>query len=370
MKIFRAAPAGLLILGAALTLTAAPHWDFQYRYLQADSSFSINDIVFPTAERGIVCGFTQDRHGKEKPVVLLTRDGGQHWNEAPVKETGLALFFLDDSNGWMVTEKGMWVTAESGQSWTKMAKAPSGMLRVWFLDRKHGFAAGLEKRVFETKDGGETWTLLPILSEVVSNPQFTTFGEITFSGNRGIISGWYIPPQRGGPAWMEPENARKRREQPNYTVMLETRDAGKTWVKSDASLFGQPTRMSFTAQGSALGLVEFKDEFDYPSEVYRILPSSGQSGRVYRTKDRAITDVKLFDGSNRAILAGYETTGKIYHSPVPGKLKILTSDDMENWEEMPVDYRAVAHRAMLAGPDATHVWVATDTGMILKLVVD
>jgi hypothetical protein len=37
---------------------------------------------------------------------------------------------------------------------------------------------------------------------------------------------------------------------------------------------------------------------------------------------------------------------------------------------MPVDYRAVAHSVLLTGPDENHVWAATDTGMILKLVTD
>ena len=35
---------------------------------------------------------------------------------------------------------------------------------------------------------------------------------------------------------------------------------------------------------------------------------------------------------------------------------------------MDVDYRAVAQRAVLAAWDAQHVWVATDTGMILGRV--
>jgi hypothetical protein len=45
----------------------------------------------------------------------------------------------------------------------------------------------------------------------------------------------------------------------------------------------------------------------------------------------------------------------------------LRSDDGESFEDMPVDYRAVARRVMVstAGPD--DVWAATDTGMILKL---
>ena len=33
-----------------------------------------------------------------------------------------------------------------------------------------------------------------------------------------------------------------------------------------------------------------------------------------------------------------------------------------------MDYRAVAHSVIIAGPDEQHLWIATDTGMILKLV--
>jgi hypothetical protein len=34
---------------------------------------------------------------------------------------------------------------------------------------------------------------------------------------------------------------------------------------------------------------------------------------------------------------------------------------------MPVDYRAVARRVILAAASPDDVWIATDTGMILKL---
>jgi hypothetical protein len=353
---------------SALARAAGPHWEIQYSYRQVDSTLSINDFLFTSEARGIVCGFTTDRHGKQSPLVLLTSDAGRHWTETPVKEAGLSMFFLDDSNGWMVTEKGVWQTTESGHGWTKLKSAPSGLLRIWFFDRKHGFAAGLEKRVFETTNGGETWTLLPIAKEAQGDPTFTTYGEIAFSGDRGLISGWNLPPRPGGPDWMEPERAAKRRQLPNLAILLETKDAGKTWEKSEASIFGQITRVSMTPQGTALGLGEFKDEFDYPSEVYRINLHKGSSESSYREKDRAITDVRAFAGSNRGIIAGYETEGTIYRSPIPGKLKVLTSDDLENWQEMTVDYRAVAHRAMIAGPDENHLWIATDTGMILKLV--
>jgi hypothetical protein len=166
---------------------------------------------------------------------------------------------------------------------------------------------------------------------------------------------------------MEPQNAARQRQVPNLSLLLETRDGGKTWMKSEASLFGQITRLSLTPQGSALGLIEFRDAFDYPSEVYRINLHTGGSARSFREKDRAITDVRLFAGTNTGVIAGYETSGTIYRSPIPGKVKVLISDDLENWREMAVDYRAVAHRVTIAGPDENHLWIATDTGMILKL---
>jgi hypothetical protein len=116
--------------------------------------------------------------------------------------------------------------------------------------------------------------------------------------------------------------------------------------------------------------MEFRDEFEYPSEVYRINMHGGASESAYKDKDVAITDVRLFNGSNRAYIAGYETAGRIHRSPIPGKLKVLTSTDREKWTEMPVDYRAVAHGAIIAGPDEAHVWIATDTGLILKLTTE
>jgi hypothetical protein len=54
-------------------------------------------------------------------------------------------------------------------------------------------------------------------------------------------------------------------------------------------------------------------------------------------------------------------------APIPGKIKILESSDFTTWTEMPVDYKAAARSVIIAGPDQDHVWVATDTGMILTI---
>jgi hypothetical protein len=147
--------------------------------------------------------------------------------------------------------------------------------------------------------------------------------------------------------------------------MLETKDGGAHWNVAETSMFGQITSVSLAPDGRGLGLVEFFERFDYPSEVYRIEWRTGRTTRVFRRKDRAVTDL-LLQPDGPAYLAAIEPPGTLLHSPIPGKLKILKSGNLDLWEEMPVDYRAIARRATLAaaGP---RMWVATDTGMILQL---
>jgi hypothetical protein len=352
----------------AMPAAAEEHWEIQYRYHQTDSTLTINDLTFPDERHGIGCGYTTDRKDKDHPLVLVTGDAGATWTEIPVKETCLSLFFLEDSRGWMVTDNGVWSTEEAGRTWIKSKSAPSNLLRVYFLDHNHGFAAGREKHVFETKDAGVTWTPVAAAASAPGDATYTTYGDIAFSGKNGIISGWNIPPTRGGPEWMDPKQAETQKQVPHVTILLQTVDAGATWTESHTSLFGQITRASLSVQNVALGLIEFKDDFTYPSEVYQIAMTGGKNSLAFRAKDRAITDVRVFSGSARGLLAGYETNGPIYRSPIPGKLRVLTSNDLQNWTEMPVDYRAVAHSALITGPDEKHLWIATDTGMILRLV--
>jgi hypothetical protein len=113
-------------------------------------------------------------------------------------------------------------------------------------------------------------------------------------------------------------------------------------------------------------LVEFHGAFDYASEVFQIDWTTGRSTRAFRRQDRAVTDVVL-PSKGPAYLAAIEPPGKMSRSPVPGRLHILRSEDLSDWQELEVDYRAQARRAVLASFDDTHLWVATDTGMILRL---
>ncbi|MEN6607834.1 MAG: hypothetical protein ABFD60_11360 [Bryobacteraceae bacterium] len=356
----------LFLLGGALQ---AQRWDLQYFLDKRKEALVINDLKFSSAERGVAVGVMTGSRGFEKPAMLVTRDGGRTWTNVKFKDVGLSLFFLNESVGWVVTQDGIWKTVEAGYSWHKQ-RSPRGVLRVHFRDEMHGWAVGMGKGVWETADGGRNWKRVDVTDKVKSSADYTSFTWITFTKEgRGLIAGASILPRRGEsflPDWMDPDIRTKRREWPGMTILLETLDGGRNWSAQTMSLFGQVTHVAFAGQGVGLGLIEFLRYFEWPSEVFRFNLRSGQSERAFRRMDRAVTDIAVTP-SGTAYLVAFEPSGKFFRAPIPGKLRILSSRDLENWHEMKVDYRAVARRAVLSVVDDEHIWVATDTGMILKL---
>jgi photosystem II stability/assembly factor-like uncharacterized protein len=389
--------AAALLTAVALTgqTKDGARWTLQYFYDQDGKDLHITDLAFPSAKRGIAVGAIVDREGRKPQFTsLVTSDGGEHWALAPLKEFPRSIFFLDESNGWMVTGESLWFTQESGRSWTrisdqvkpnkKLADAPRGglILRVWFLDAQHGYAVGLQKSVFETHDGGRTWKPLAEAAAPTSNPAYSVYSHIAFTDSKGgMIVGGYAPPRTAGksreerdeegdlPDWMHPERTLTRRQQPRLILELDTRDSGATWKSGTAPLLGTVASLHLSGE-NGLAVFDYADSFEWPAEVYRLDLKTGQSESVYKKKDRLVTDAAIFaDGGpdGRAFLAAVEPPGRLRSAPIPGKVRMLSSTNLKDWVEMPVDYRAVAQSLVLAGPDAEHLWAATDTGMILRL---
>jgi photosystem II stability/assembly factor-like uncharacterized protein len=361
----------------------AQKWTIQYFFDQMKEELEITDLKFPSAQRGIAVGaITEKASGKEKYTSVITSDGGVHWILSPLKEYPRSIFFLNDSMGWMVSDKGLWFTEESGRSWKKISdqikpnknlepETTVGLLlRVWFLDEHHGFGVGLQKTIVETKDGGKTWTSVEAAQKPAGNPAYTAYTHIVFAGDkRGVIVGGSQPPRkedgsRGAlPAWMDPERASKRRQIPTLTLLAQTKDGGATWETTTAPLFGTVTSTQFDGV-EGLIVMGFNESFQWPSDVYRL--ANGETSRVFRDKSPRIIDSALFKGQH-LFLAGVDPTGKMNIAPIPGKVHVLESTDFKNFTEMKVDYKAQARQVILTGPDADHLWMATDTGMILHL---
>jgi photosystem II stability/assembly factor-like uncharacterized protein len=357
----------LCVTALAAAPQNAPRWRMKYFYDRAKSELVIADLVFPSATRGIAVGALQE--GTHfKPVMLNSSDGGATWTQSPLQEMPTSLFFLNDSLGWMATEKNVWITNEGGRDWQKLSHPPAPVLRLWFWDENRGIAAGLKKGVFQTSDGGKKWTPVSEAAKPAGAPDRSAYNWIAFANQQfGLICGFNQPVSRWSPmfpAWLDPEEALSRRETPHLAYTLSTNDGGKTWASGSASLLGRITRVRFGPDGSGLGLIEYGDSFNYSSEVYRINWKTGKSQTLFRDKKLVVTDIWV-DKDGVAYLAGVEANGEL-RSLTPGRVKVFRSLNYGSFTPIPVDYRAEARRVIFAGGPAG-MWLATDSGMILKL---
>src|SRR5207248_323209 len=121
----------------------------------------------------------------------------------------------------------------------------------------------------------------------------------------------------------------------------------------------------FGPRGLGVGLIEHAESFRYPSEVVKIEWASGKNAPIFHDKRFAISDVWIMaDGV--VYLAGIAVAGEL-RSVIPGRVRVLKSADLAAWSEMEVDYRAEARHVIFSAADENHLWMATDSGMILKL---
>jgi len=353
---------------ACLTPLGAQKWQVQYFYDKDKSNLVINDLQFASPTRGVAAGvIVQGR--RQEPVALVTADGGAHWDTVPLKEIPISLFFLNENFGWMVTEKGLWQTSEAGKNWRKLSKLPAPANRVYFADEKVGWAVCGKKTVLQTGDGGDTWTPVAAAADQPGTKENSGFNWIAFATPQfGLITGFNQPPRnlfQEFPAWMDPEDALSRRDPPHLSYTLVTRDGGKTWKSSAASLFGNVTRVRFGPRGLGVGLIEYAESFRYPSEAYKIEWTTGKSSTIFHDKRFAISDVWMMpDGT--VYLGGVSVNGEL-RTVVPGRVQVLKSQDLSSWTEMEVDYRAVARQVTFSATDENNLWLATENGMILKL---
>ena len=341
-------------------------WKVAYFHDEDFSLLSFHDIQFGGSDCIFALG-TQVTKSKVKPVSVRSIDRGKTWILTALKDQARSAFFLSARLGWMVTEDGVERSNDCGATWERASKE-KGLLRVSFRDEALGWAVGSPKKALATRDGGKTWTAIKPNSDPKSDPDRSVYAWVEFATDSfGIIAGWHSPQRRAAqfPIWMDPESATNRRQWPSLTLMLQTIDGGTVWQGFTASLLGKMTRIRLAPSGAGLTLIEFDETFDYPSEVYRLAPEHNTISRIYRDKRHAVSDIAL-GRDGWTYLAGVQTQGTI-RLPVPGKVRILRSQDDKTWMEDPVDYRASANRVFLATAPDGRMMAATDTGMILRL---
>ena len=339
----------------------------QFFHDKLESSLELRDLQCPSPKRCVAVGVLQNQKSDPKGTAIVTSDGGEHWSYIDINDLPVSLFFLNDSEGWMVTAKGIWKTEESGRTWKRL-KSLKGVERVWFQSETHGWAVGYPKAIYETTDGGKEWVKVPAALNPPSPVDQTNYTDVSFLGTQaGMIVGNWAPGLHAGiPAWMDPAGERRRFVQRSTTIFLSTRDGGKNWEIVKGIGDGYPTRLHITGEDVAYVLFEFPSS-ENPSSLFKFDLKTHVGTPVFQEKGRVVRDFTILPGGE-TWLASIELPGKSSQIPIPGKLKMLHSRSMQAWLEVPVDYRAVATRPVIAAADGTHVWVATDTGMILKLV--
>jgi photosystem II stability/assembly factor-like uncharacterized protein len=67
--------------------------------------------------------------------------------------------WVSEREGWLVTARGdVLHTTDAGVSWETQGSRMLGLRSIDFLDAKHGYTGSLNGKLYETKDGGVTWT--------------------------------------------------------------------------------------------------------------------------------------------------------------------------------------------------------------------
>ncbi len=98
--------------------------------------------------------------------LYKTEDAGETWNEIFVTNKWIrSLCFLTKNIGWRCSRAGGHIakTTDGGITWTdqlNLTGIDEGMNDIIFLDEQLGFAAGDERTLLKTTDGGENWQYL------------------------------------------------------------------------------------------------------------------------------------------------------------------------------------------------------------------
>jgi len=127
--------------------------------------WALTSVWFLNSTEGWAIGINQ--------ILLHTIDGGEHWTaqradiDSPRSVLFNKIFFLDNQSGWITTntftssqmgeDSPILHTQNGGKIWVTKCLIPDICLSaIRFVDRKHGWLAGM-KNIYYTSDGGSTW---------------------------------------------------------------------------------------------------------------------------------------------------------------------------------------------------------------------
>jgi len=234
--------------GATLTEALDEEWTLQ-RTVPYDIDVFRDGMFLEDGQNGWMVGFIQYGRTHSGAALLKSTDGGAIWTEHEIGISYVieALQFLDESNGWVVGNKGIISTStDGGITWTTQTSGTESRLRdLFFIDQTTGWAVG-DNTILFTTNGGEQWN-------GAATRYTSRFNAVTFPTQR---NGWIVG---------------------NDGIMYRTSDAGSTW-----SVFSGPSTEDLTA-------IFFHDE--------QIGWIAGSNGTLLATTDGGLTWLPMTSGT-------------------------------------------------------------------------
>lgn len=167
------------------------------------------DVHFFDRDRGLVAGGrgvgnASDEQDSSRTVVLVTEDGGETWEVVHLSERtgtwGWKFSFPTSTVGYLATQgparEGIVLkTTDGGRSWAELQVVEDeelGFSGIGFATTELGWVGGSGNVVFETRDGGATW------SRVELGANLNRFRML--SSNLGYASGRTVYRYTGQPS--------------------------------------------------------------------------------------------------------------------------------------------------------------------------
>jgi photosystem II stability/assembly factor-like uncharacterized protein len=104
----------------------------------------------------------------DKSTILHTTNGGKTWNvqlggdPESMDEDLVEINFLDDTHGWVMSERNRIMATADGSTWAELGKVPATSQGLWFVSPQVGWVTDrsdsqTQSHLNRTDDGGKTW---------------------------------------------------------------------------------------------------------------------------------------------------------------------------------------------------------------------
>jgi len=148
-----------------------------WNHIYATSNYVLNTVHFINSDTGFVGGLLS--------TLFKTTDGGNTWNTVNIAANTIStIFFIDEFNGYVGADNGIWKTTNGGQTWINVSTDLANV--IVFKNPGFGVAGG-NSQISVTNNSGTTWTTYTNFN---SNQRFNSIGFAESLIMVGTDLGW------------------------------------------------------------------------------------------------------------------------------------------------------------------------------------